>query len=265
MSFDLDLLPTFAVFASTRSFTETGRRRGLTQPAVHGQVKRLSEQIGAPLYERRGRALVLTRRGEALAALARDVDRMKRAFLDEPPAPRLAAGRGAWTHLLLPRLPEVVRQLRPIVADGVRAQLLVDQGHAELGVTVALPEGPHRTLFEVGSHVLVPATDPRTGPVRFADLAHDRWIVPSPGRPHRVILEGHCRRAGFDPAIALTCDDWEVTAGFVALGLGIAVVNDFVSHPGTRALPLVDAPIQRYRLFWREGACPVVPGLTDGQ
>ena len=107
-------------------------------------------------------------------------------------------------------------------------------------------------MFEVGTHLLVPREHPLSGSVTLDQLADQDWILPSAGRPHRVVMEALCRRAGFDPRVAVESDDWAVTAGFVALGLGIAAVNDFVTHPGARVVQLAEGPIQRYRLFWRD-------------
>lgn len=267
--FDLDLLPTFAVFADTLSFTATGERCGLTQPAVHGQIKRLAEQLGTPLYHREGRSLVLTPRGVQLAALARDVQSSAQAFLGHTEPLRIAAGRGAWQHLLLPLRGEWLRAhpFVPRVADGPTSARLVLEGHADLGISTDPPATTRqRLIFRVGTHALVPPDHPlaQRPSIALADLAASPWILPSPGRAHRVILEAMLRKQGLAPAIATTCDDWMLTAGFVALGLGVAVVNDFVTHPGAVAVPLSDGPVQAYQLFWRRPSLdPTAASLVD--
>ena len=55
-----DWLRAFSAFADTGNFTRAAERLSLTQPAVFGQVKKLSAWAGVPLYRREGRALVLT-------------------------------------------------------------------------------------------------------------------------------------------------------------------------------------------------------------
>jgi LysR family transcriptional activator of mexEF-oprN operon len=68
---DLNLLRVFAVVADTGSVTASAARLYLTQPAVSAALKRLQSAVGAPLFARQGRGLVLTARGEQLAARVR--------------------------------------------------------------------------------------------------------------------------------------------------------------------------------------------------
>lgn len=65
---DLNLLRVFAVVAEAGSVTEAASRLYLTQPAVSAALRRLTTTVGAPLFVRSGRGLVLTSRGERLRA-----------------------------------------------------------------------------------------------------------------------------------------------------------------------------------------------------
>ncbi len=63
---DLNLLRVFAVVAESGSVTEAAKRLYLTQPAVSAALRRLTTTVGAPLFARSGRGLVLTSRGTRL-------------------------------------------------------------------------------------------------------------------------------------------------------------------------------------------------------
>lgn len=65
---DLNLLRVFAVVAESGSVTGAASRLYLTQPAVSAALRRLQDAVGAPLFVRQGRGLVLTSRGERLRA-----------------------------------------------------------------------------------------------------------------------------------------------------------------------------------------------------
>jgi LysR family transcriptional activator of mexEF-oprN operon len=65
---DLNLLRVFVVVAEAGSVTEAASRLYVTQPAVSAALRRLQNAIGAPLFARAGRGLVLTTRGEHLLA-----------------------------------------------------------------------------------------------------------------------------------------------------------------------------------------------------
>src|SRR5690348_14993598 len=63
---DLNLLRVFAVVADAGSVTAAADRLYLTQPAVSAALRRLHRSVGAPLFARQGRGLVLTARGRRL-------------------------------------------------------------------------------------------------------------------------------------------------------------------------------------------------------
>ncbi|MGZ3421183.1 MAG: LysR family transcriptional regulator [Polyangiales bacterium] len=68
---DLNLLRVFAVVAESGSVTQAAGSLYLTQPAVSAALRRLTTSVGAPLFARQGRGLVLTDRGERLLAATR--------------------------------------------------------------------------------------------------------------------------------------------------------------------------------------------------
>jgi LysR family transcriptional regulator, glycine cleavage system transcriptional activator len=65
LPFSLDLLRGFEAAARHLSFTAAAEELFLTQSAISRQVQTLEEQLGVKLFERRTRALALTRAGES--------------------------------------------------------------------------------------------------------------------------------------------------------------------------------------------------------
>ena len=65
---DLNLLRVFTVVAEEGSVTRAAARLYLTQPAVSAALRRLATFVGAALFTRQGRGIVLTARGSALLA-----------------------------------------------------------------------------------------------------------------------------------------------------------------------------------------------------
>jgi LysR family transcriptional activator of mexEF-oprN operon len=68
---DLNLLRVFVVVAESGSVTQASERLYLTQPAVSAALKRLTRAVGAPLFTRQGRGIVLTARGRRVLDRAR--------------------------------------------------------------------------------------------------------------------------------------------------------------------------------------------------
>ncbi|MGF1465070.1 MAG: LysR family transcriptional regulator [Sandaracinaceae bacterium] len=63
---DLNLLPMLDALLEEASVTQAARRLGMSTPAVSHALKRLRRQLDDPLLVRSGRAMVRTRRAEAL-------------------------------------------------------------------------------------------------------------------------------------------------------------------------------------------------------
>lgn len=79
---DLDQLQSFCAIADCGSFTEAARRVHKTQSAVSMQIKRLEERLGADLFLRDGRTMVLTEEGERLYAKARRMLKLNAEIVD---------------------------------------------------------------------------------------------------------------------------------------------------------------------------------------
>jgi DNA-binding transcriptional LysR family regulator len=265
-------LRSFAAFADRRSFTAAARELHLSQPALHVQVRKLSEEVGRPLYRRDGRALVLTPEGRRLAAHAREVAERVEAVLEElrgqaPAGPVVfASGQGAFLHLLGPvvrRFPKERWPLRLLTLTGPETVEAVRDATAHLGVvaTDAPPEDLRSaTLRSVGQQVVLPAAHPlaRRRALRPADLDGQALVTAPAGSVHRAMLGQLLRGVGWTVAVEAT--GWELMLHFARCGLGLAVVNAFCPPPpGMVGLPLEGAPSITYHLIGRPGPRP--PGV----
>lgn len=238
---DFEQLHAFAVFAEHRNLTHAARALGLSQPALHTRLKRLAEGLGAPLYRRAGRALVLTEAGERTARFAREIAARVRDFGDELRDERerapvcLAAGEGALLYLLPRALRRFSRRhpLQVLVRDAEGAVEAVAGGLAHVGVLsldAAPPSLEAEVVAEVGFALAVPSSDPLAALAcaGFDELDGRRLIVPPAGRPHRRALEA---RLPPTASVAVEVGGWPLTLQLVALGVGVAVVNDFCRGP----------------------------------
>ena len=70
---DWDKLRIFHAVAQAGSFTHAGEELNLSQSAVSRQVSALEEDLGAPLFHRHARGLILTEQGELLYRTAHEV------------------------------------------------------------------------------------------------------------------------------------------------------------------------------------------------
>jgi DNA-binding transcriptional LysR family regulator len=72
-AFDIDALRAVVVGLDLRSFARAAVELGRSQSAISMQLKKLEQQAGTQLFVRKGRGLVPTEAGEALAAYARRI------------------------------------------------------------------------------------------------------------------------------------------------------------------------------------------------
>lgn len=260
-----DAVREFAVFAEQLNFTRAARELHISQPALHVKVRKLSEQLGVPLYVREGRHLALTPAGEAVGRLGRQIEGQLRAVVDElggaqAPPVVLAAGEGAHVYVLgqaVQRLLAAGVRLRLLNTDGARAVKAVTSGEADIAVAVIsdLPRSLEGTA--IGSYPQVaalPATHrlAQQRSISLRDLDGEALVVPPPGRPLRKSLTKALRAAPARWSVAVEADGWQAMLRFVALGLGIAVVNGCVDPPaGVVTRPVIELPDVAYTALHR--------------
>jgi DNA-binding transcriptional LysR family regulator len=266
---DGELLRAFAAFADTLNFTHAARAVGLSQPALFERVRRLQDELGAPLYERRGKQILLTDRGLRVAAHAREAlaraDAFVRELRGEPAreAVTLAAGEGAFLYLLGPALSRFSAEgtsLRLLTLGAPSACEAVRAGDAQLAVGVIdlVPSGlVAKDVLRTPLCVALPRRHrlARRRSVRLADLAGERLVLPPAGRSHRDFIGRAIARLGHEVAPPIEADGWPLMLQFAALGLGLAVVNGICAAPrGVVLRPLPELGTVCYRLVMRRGA-----------
>lgn len=69
----IDLLRSFVTIAETGSYTRAAERLYRTQPALSLQIKRLEEQLGTRLFQRKGRRTTVTEAGQVLLTYAQRI------------------------------------------------------------------------------------------------------------------------------------------------------------------------------------------------
>jgi DNA-binding transcriptional LysR family regulator len=262
---DWDKLRIFQAAADAGSFTHAGETLGLSQSAVSRQVGALETDLGAPLFHRHARGLILTEQGEMLLSAVRDVvlklDAVRSRLIDSRERPtgelRFTSTLGIGTYWLAPRLPEFV-ELYP----EVQLQLLLSDEDLDLGMReadVALrlrepiqPDLIRRRLFTVHFHAYASTEylKKHPQPRSVADLDHHRLIAfGAPTATHLLYdlnsLLGLGRDAKNPREPQVSINNLGAMVRAVENGVGIAVLPDYVIQPGSslvRLLPQAEMP-----------------------
>lgn len=221
---DLNLLRVFLVIADSGSVTSAAARLYLTQPAVSAALRRLTEAIGAPLFARRGRGLVLTSRGTRLLTVLRpNLTALIDAALSPPAFDPLTSDRtlrlgvaDSIEEWLVPALLRVFEKEAPrmrLIVLPVQFRTVgaaIAENRVDAAVTVADEMRPSVRRMPLFSGGFVCLFDPRHARVKKAlteatYFAHDHVIVSYNGDLRGVVEDAYdksrnvrCSVASFD-------------------------------------------------------------------
>ena len=242
MTVDTVALRWFQQVADGTTVTELADLETVSQPGISRALARLEREVGVPLLRRSGRTLKMTRAG---ATFKRYVDNLLHdlddglAALNELASPDtgtvaivFSQSLGSW---LVPDLVASFRVRQPDVRFVLHQQrdelstapLLA--GEADLEITTAPPGGDTirwRPLLAEPLQLAVPDGHQLAGrsSVSLAETAEHPFVMLRRTYALRRQSETLCQAAGFTPRIAFEGDDLSTVTGFVAAGLGIAIV-----------------------------------------
>lgn len=242
MGVDTDALRWFQQVADGTTVTEVSELESVTQSGVSRALARLEREVGTPLLRRQGRVLRLTHAG---AVFKRHVDALLHHLDDgiaavhqliEPDTGTVALAFqqsvGTW---LVPYLVRTFRQVHPQVRfqltqvhDEVQSAAL-DGGRAdlEIGTRHGRSPGIRTRLIAIEPLRLALRSDhplAARSQIGLAEVAEEPFVSLRRTSALRKLGDELCERAGFRPEVVFEGDDLSTVRGFVAAGLGVAIV-----------------------------------------
>jgi DNA-binding transcriptional LysR family regulator len=241
------------------SFSRAAAALGYTQPAVSRQIATLEGEVGATLVRRVPQGAVLTDAGQLLVArgqeiMARlgDVEAELRSLVGlgggtlrmasfasaaasiVPVA--IAAYRGRWPAVELSiAMADPIDSLPRLRAGELDMALSHDPlGHPDDPLAGVAKNGIELVhLFDDPMYVAMPAghalADAPT--LELAAFAQEPWMLATTATcPDSRLFLRACHDAGFEPQIAFQNDDYPAILGFVAAGVGVALIPDMVAR-----------------------------------
>jgi len=246
---DVRRLRVLRAVAQHGSFSAAAEALAYTQSAVSQQIAALEREAGTLLVQRNARGVRLTEAGQALVRHTEVIlSRLADAEAELEAIAGLRSGRlrvAAFPSACATIMPKAIARFReqhpgvdltlqPAEPDEVAA--LLKAGDCDVALTIDAPpvttepEGIDLVhLLDDPMYVCLPATHPRASQeyVRLEDLADESWILGSTGRcPDSLVFLRACQAAGFECQIAFHSDDYLAIQGFVAAGVGLALIPD---------------------------------------
>lgn len=237
-------LKTFRAVAKESSFTRAAAELGYVQSAVTAQIKALESELGAPLFDRLGRQVVLTDAGKTLLGYAEKMLGLSEEARAAVSGNGEVAGTlavGASETLCVYRLPGVLRRfrsrfpqvrltfrpvpyadLRGLVTEGSLdvAFLLEELVRAANLVAETLVREP-LLLVAPPDHYLT-----RRSVISMEELAGEPMLLTERGCSYRQVFERELAKAGVEPAQVLEFDSVEAIKRCVMAGLGLSVLPE---------------------------------------
>ncbi|MCW1925610.1 LysR family transcriptional regulator [Luteolibacter arcticus] len=266
-------LKSFVLLAEQLHFGRAARLLNLSQPALTKQIRRMEDELGAPLFERGRHGTTLSSLGKQFLKDSRDVvasfDRLlgsaRAAALGE--SGKLALGFGMHTMELVPRVIVKLRKNAPGIQIGLRDMSTEEQvaglrnGSLDLGI-IRLPAPSEFKLLPVikdrltlVSSAAFPlpanATIASCRDLPFVSISKER----SPGFFGHVLRL--CGKHGFHPRIVQQVPEFSTALALVEAGLGVTVIpqsGGTSRFPDLRQHPLRDKEAAwSVAAAWRKG------------
>lgn len=214
---------------------------GLTQPTISKQIGDLEEELGAPLFSRTGRRLVLTDLGRKVLGYADDIFELGQEMVDavrghsDGRPVRLHVGVSDAVPKLLTRLTlepafEAEHPVRLICREGKTERLLADLAIASLDVVLTdapLKQGSRVRAFnhklgesEVGVFG-TPALIERYGAGYAASLDGAPMLLPTMNTALRPSIDLWFDRLGIRPSVVAEIEDSALIKSFGQAGHGL--------------------------------------------
>jgi DNA-binding transcriptional LysR family regulator len=256
----------FVAVAEELHFTRAAKRLHMEQPPLSQQIQALEAELGVTLFRRSKRHVALTEAGQRflinvkriLAETEQAIDEVRRVARGELGELRIGFSTSLPFTSILPRVLRDYRLAYPHVTLTLREMFTVDQfdalqrGHIDIGLiryrgTEASSDLMLREIRQDPLRLVVNVADPlaqRDG-VALAELKDHGFIVypRGTGTTLTLVVRQLCLAAGFEPIVAQEAREPMAQIGFVAAGLGIAILPapfESVKLDDVRYVPILD-------------------------
>ncbi len=242
MKVTLHQLEVFLSVAELRSFTEAGRTLNVSQPALSRTIRQIEDGVGARLFDRDTRNVELTPAGRELAPIARRIlGEFEGAFSELAQFVEGRSGRVTVAALpsiaaaILPATIERFRHGHPQVDFTIRDALsdvivsAVDEGHADLGVTVRPPVSErlaYRPLLSDDFVLVCRADDPLAGDaaVPWSVFEGRAFIAMASSSSVRAMTDAAFLQAALAVKPLYECEHIATAGSLIAAGLGVTAL-----------------------------------------
>ncbi len=239
---DWNQLKYFQALANVNNFTRAAELLNLSQSALSRSILRIEDEIGVPIFERKGRGVVLNRYGEILLRHANlalweiaEARREINNLVDPSHGTILLAFIQTLGLSFVPDLIGGFQKQEP----GIQFQLTQDSTKriiaqiesAELDLGFCTPQEPIKNLsflpiMEQEIFLIVPKDHKLAGKeqIDLYEVANEPFIQYKPEIALHDVIERTCQEAGFHPMVSLEASDVRTVVGLVGAKFGVSMI-----------------------------------------
>ena len=234
----------FQTIAHIQHMTRAAEILSISQPALSRSIARLEAELGVPLFERRGRSIILNRYGrlflKRVTRIMKEFQEGKQEIKDllDPEHGEVTLG---FLHTLGSEvIPDLIGSFRthfPKVSFQLNQNnsysLLKQLELGEFDLCLVTPPGEKDEiqwikLWSEELYVIVPHGHPleKRESILLNEIGNESFVSVKKGNALRQITDQLCHDAGIVPRIMFEGEELHTIAGFVASGLGVSLIPD---------------------------------------
>lgn len=245
-----DNLEVFAVVVEQESLNKASRVLNLSQPALSRKIMHLEEELGVPLFDRKGKRLELTRAGYLcydhavrMRTLTEEFMRSIRPFTSETMPKSITVGASLTT--LQSTLPELIHlftsdfpdtDIKAVTGKTHEIVGLVRDKKVDFGLIASEIDHPElecHPLFDDHLCLLLPEKHPlsRKQELKMGDLNELPMILFSKGTWYRVLMDELFERYAAFPNVKMEIDSFEAILRLgTTLGCATLLPSSYLSR-----------------------------------
>lgn len=264
---DLRRLEAFLAIVDTGTFAGAADKLDTVQSTVSASIRVLERDLGVQLFDRSGRTATLTSAGVALVLEARELLRRaalaRRVVLDAATQLHGELRIGVISSTTPVPLPQILRRFTTdhprvtlrVLSDAIGSSgLMARLATSELDLAImGFPRSGTEGRFvaaqlAAGDLVGIVARDDPLAvreTVELADLVDRPWVESPVGQANRGITDEAYAAARLSRTVAVEIGNSAEVPNYVAAGVGVAIVPDFLvrDRSDVRVLRLADASL----------------------
>ena len=235
----------FIVLAETGSFLETAERLFISQSSLTRHIKTMEGELGAQLFDRTTRKVLLNRFGRLFLQYAKEIDRVQyeytTAFYNVLQGVRGTIRVGAPPTMIPYRITDVLSRfqmenstfsLEIIEGDSLQLVKMLRTGQCDLAfIREPSDENNEFNKLPYASDVLVALMSEdhifaKRDAIQLSDLMHEPLLMVGRDTFAYSFCVSECRKAGFEPRVAYSGHNTENILDLLSKGMGVALMME---------------------------------------